>query len=93
MSNAPVICFGMPNRVGALKIPVVRYGKEVLQRELVAFANTEPKPYVRNLRNASHLLQTKSDDAASAQQNRCPLWTSNRKYFPMDDIALFDLPG
>lgn len=31
--------------------------------------------------------------AASAQQNRCPLWTSNRKHYPMDDIALFDLPG
>lgn len=31
--------------------------------------------------------------AASAKQNRCPLWTSNRKHYPMDDIALFDLPG
>lgn len=31
--------------------------------------------------------------AASARQNRCPLWTSNRKHYPMDDIALFDLPG
>ena len=31
--------------------------------------------------------------AASAQQNRCPLWTSNRKHYPMDDIALFDLLG
>ncbi|MDD5321514.1 MAG: type II toxin-antitoxin system VapC family toxin [Methylococcales bacterium] len=28
--------------------------------------------------------------AASARQNRCPLWTSNRKHYPMDDIALFD---
>lgn len=27
--------------------------------------------------------------AASARQNRCPLWTSNRKHYPMDDIALF----
>jgi len=31
--------------------------------------------------------------AASAKQNRCPLWTGNRKHYPMDDIALFDLPG
>lgn len=31
--------------------------------------------------------------AASAQQNHCPLWTSNHKHYPMDDIALFDLPG
>jgi predicted nucleic acid-binding protein len=28
--------------------------------------------------------------AASAQQNRCPLWTSNRKHYPMDDIAMFE---
>jgi predicted nucleic acid-binding protein len=28
--------------------------------------------------------------AASARQNRCPLWTGNRKHYPMDDIALFD---
>lgn len=28
--------------------------------------------------------------AASAQQNRCPLWTGNGKHYPMDDIALFD---
>jgi hypothetical protein len=28
--------------------------------------------------------------AASARQNRCPLWTSNRKHYPMGDIALFD---
>jgi len=27
---------------------------------------------------------------ASAQQNRCPLWTGNRKHYPMDDIVLFD---
>lgn len=31
--------------------------------------------------------------AASAKQNRCPLWTCNRKHYPMDDIALLDLPG
>ena len=31
--------------------------------------------------------------ASSAKQNRCPLWASNRKHYPMDDIALFDLPG
>ena len=31
--------------------------------------------------------------AASARQNRCPLWTSNHKHYPMDDIALFDLLG
>lgn len=31
--------------------------------------------------------------AASAQQNRCPLWTKNRKHYPMDDIALFVPPG
>jgi len=28
--------------------------------------------------------------AASARQNRCPLWTSDRKHYPMDDIVLFD---
>lgn len=28
--------------------------------------------------------------AASARQNRCPLWTGNRKHYPMNDIALFD---
>ncbi|MFA7241028.1 MAG: type II toxin-antitoxin system VapC family toxin [Sulfuricellaceae bacterium] len=27
--------------------------------------------------------------AAGAQQNCCPLWTGNRKHYPMDDIALF----
>ena len=31
--------------------------------------------------------------AASAQQNRCPLWTGNRKHYPMDDIALFAQPN
>jgi len=30
--------------------------------------------------------------AASARQNRCPLWTANRKHYPMDDMALYD-PG
>lgn len=29
--------------------------------------------------------------AASARQNRCPLWTGNRKHYPMDDIVLFGL--
>jgi predicted nucleic acid-binding protein len=28
--------------------------------------------------------------ATSARQNRCPLWASNRKHYPMDDIILFD---
>lgn len=28
--------------------------------------------------------------AASAQQNHCPLWTSNRKHYPMDDITMFE---
>jgi len=28
--------------------------------------------------------------AASARQYRCPLWTSNRKHYPMDDIAIFE---
>ncbi|NJS37197.1 MAG: type II toxin-antitoxin system VapC family toxin [Brachymonas sp.] len=27
--------------------------------------------------------------AATAQANRCPLWTLNRKHYPMDDIELF----
>lgn len=31
--------------------------------------------------------------AASANLNLFPLWTSNSKHYPMDDIALFDLPG
>lgn len=26
--------------------------------------------------------------AATARVNRCPLWTHNRKHYPMDDIAL-----
>lgn len=30
--------------------------------------------------------------AATARQNRCPLWTGNRKHYPMDDIVLFDAP-
>lgn len=30
--------------------------------------------------------------AASARQSRCPLWTNNRKHYPMDDIVLFGLP-
>ncbi len=30
--------------------------------------------------------------AASARQNRCPLWTGNRKHYPMEDIVLLDLP-
>ncbi|MFZ2854138.1 MAG: type II toxin-antitoxin system VapC family toxin [Rhodocyclaceae bacterium] len=29
--------------------------------------------------------------AATARQHRCPLWTGNKKHYPMDDIALFDL--
>jgi predicted nucleic acid-binding protein len=28
--------------------------------------------------------------AATARKYRCPLWTGNRKHYPMDDIALFD---
>jgi len=31
--------------------------------------------------------------AASALQHRCPLWTKNRKHYPMDDITLFVPPG
>lgn len=27
--------------------------------------------------------------AAGARQHRYPLWTGNRKHYPMDDIALF----
>ena len=27
--------------------------------------------------------------AATAQAQRCPLWTGNRKHYPMDDIDLF----
>ena len=27
--------------------------------------------------------------AATAQAHRCPLWTGNRKHYPMDDIELF----
>ncbi len=27
--------------------------------------------------------------AATARANRCPLWTLNRKHYPMDDIELF----
>jgi len=28
--------------------------------------------------------------AATARQNRCPLWTGNRKHYPMDDLVLFE---
>jgi predicted nucleic acid-binding protein len=28
--------------------------------------------------------------AATARQFRCPLWTGNRKHYPMDDIDLFE---
>jgi predicted nucleic acid-binding protein len=28
--------------------------------------------------------------AATARKYRCPLWTGNRKHYPMDDIVLFD---
>ena len=27
--------------------------------------------------------------AATARTHRCPLWTHNRKHYPMDDIELF----
>jgi predicted nucleic acid-binding protein len=27
--------------------------------------------------------------AATARNHRCPLWTGNRKHYPMDDIAFF----
>lgn len=27
--------------------------------------------------------------AATAEAHRCPLWTGNRKHFPMEDIELF----
>ena len=27
--------------------------------------------------------------AAAAKLNRCPLWTGNRKHYPMEDIQLF----
>lgn len=27
--------------------------------------------------------------AATARTHRCPLWTGNRKHYPMDDIELF----
>ena len=29
--------------------------------------------------------------AASARQNHCPLWTGNRKHYPMDDIKLYEV--
>lgn len=29
--------------------------------------------------------------AATARQNRCPLWTGNRKHYPMDDIEVLKL--
>ena len=29
--------------------------------------------------------------AATAKQHRCPLWTGNRKHYPMDDVVLFGL--
>lgn len=30
--------------------------------------------------------------AATAKRQRCPLWTGNRKHFPMPDIELFEFP-
>ena len=29
--------------------------------------------------------------AATARQNRCPLWTGNHKHYPMDDIEVLKL--
>jgi len=29
--------------------------------------------------------------AATAKHYRCPLWTGNRKHYPMDDIVLYDI--
>ncbi len=29
--------------------------------------------------------------AATARANRCPLWTGNRKHYPMDDIQIFSV--
>lgn len=29
--------------------------------------------------------------AAAAKAHRCPLWTGNRKHYPMEDIELFDV--
>ena len=37
------------------------------------------------------LLKKKPTLAAIAQAHRCPLWTGNRKHYPMDDIELFAL--
>ena len=31
--------------------------------------------------------------AAIARKYHCPLWTGNRKHYPMDDIDLFEAPG
>ena len=31
--------------------------------------------------------------AATAKVHRCPLWTLNRKHYPMEDIELFTLRG
>lgn len=28
--------------------------------------------------------------AATARTHRCPLWTHNRKHYPMDDVELFE---
>jgi len=28
--------------------------------------------------------------AATARKHRCPLWTGNRKHYPMDDIVLYE---
>ena len=30
--------------------------------------------------------------AATAREHRSPLWTGNRKHYPMDDIELWDAP-
>lgn len=29
--------------------------------------------------------------AATARTHQCPLWTRNRKHYPMDDVVLFDV--
>ena len=52
---------------------------------LDSFAGIEPETYVRELRDSSRLLR-----AATARKHDCPLWTGNRKHYPMDDIVLFD---
>ncbi|MDD4928195.1 MAG: hypothetical protein PHP85_02830 [Gallionella sp.] len=71
-------------------------------KSLESFVNTEPETCVRSATPAACFkpkqmmpdrLVLDTGMTASEKLNRCPWWTGNRRHYPMDDLALFDLPG